>query len=385
MEKIHIPELRSFKKNLSKVLPSLIEFITSDWLQKHKIWGELIPYKIKSYGTKTSLGHCVRPDIVLTEKGPIVCELDFVPSGRGYLLSILEPEEQKIWLKSFADWYKDLETKTKIFYATASTTICDKETELFSEKLRLYHNVDISAINIDEYDKRKVNNSLIDRLFYFSEMRYPDKLTGFNVLTSEPYLDSKMIFAMIHDKNLTKKLTEVLGEESLGFLRQVFPYSVPVSFLKDATLDKIVKNKNKWLLKSCEVESSNSWGCRGTFIGTSYSKTKFRDIILGTREVKNKSIGNRPILQRYHPSKDFSYLWDGIVDGIYKKPKLHLQKPDEKTKHHATKPIGGRFGLYFLINRAEKSCIVPNMGIVTLRADRLVHGASDAFITCCSF
>lgn len=383
MQIVHIPELRSLNQQLTRILPKLIKFMSSDFLRQHKVWGKLIPFSVESYGYGISLGHCVRPDIVLTEDGPIICELDFVPSGRGYLLSALPPAEQKKWLEYFANWYSSLGV-SEVLYATASTTVCDQEVKFFAELLKKYHGINIQSINIDTYDKSKINGAFVDRLFYSAEMKEPDNLPNCHVATAEPWFDSKMIFAVIHDSDLVSELFEVFGAD-FPLLKKIFPYSIPVSFLTDTEIEKILQEKENWIIKSCDVEEHNSWGCRGTFMGASYSSAKFRDILLGNRAVKNKSIGNIPIVQHYHPSRDFSNIWNDIVDGKFRQPNLHLAEPSEETKQHAKKTVGGRFGSYFLINRTKGCCLSPGVGILTLRADRLVHGARDAFVTSCSF
>ncbi len=384
MDIIHVPELRNLSEKMTKILPKLISLMSSDNLRKHEIWGQMIPFSVPSYGTGMSFGHCVRPDIIITEDGPIICELDFVPSGRGYLLSSLPIDMQRQWLENFANWYANMGVE-EILYATASVTICDQETNLFVDLLKEYHDINIKSINIDEYDKSKINGALIDRLFYAAEMKTPDNLLGCNVSTAEPHFDSKMIFAVIHDLEMNDELLKIFGSDDLAFLRKVFPYSRPVSLLSEKDLDFILSEKDNWVIKSCEVEDHNSWGCRGTFMGASYTTSKFKDILLGEREIKNKSIGLIPIIQRYHQSKDFRPFWNGMVDGLYRKPTLSLFDLDEKTTRHADKMVGGRFGLYFLVDRLRNICNVPDFGIVTLRSDRLVHGAKDAFVTSCSF
>ncbi len=135
MNKVIVP-LADFNSKLADVLPKLIEFIVSSNLKNHPVWKDVVPYDVLSYGDGQSLGHCIRPDIVLGRNNkPYICELDFVPSGRGYLLASLNEEDQMKVLEVFSAWYRQMGMKN-ILYATASTTICSDETRLFSESLK---------------------------------------------------------------------------------------------------------------------------------------------------------------------------------------------------------------------------------------------------------
>lgn len=381
MNKVTVP-LADFNSNLADVLPKLIEFIVSPVLKSHPVWKDVVPYDVPPYGTGFSLGHCIRPDIVLADDAqPYICELDFVPSGRGYLLAALDEKDQSEVLDVFSTWYSEMGIEN-ILYATASTTICSDETRLFSDSLKKYSGINIKEVNIDTLTKENLKDVLVDRLFYRTEMDVLNELNDVNVITAEPWLDSKIIFAVIHDTSLDKVLEEVLGEEGLIFLRKVFPYSILVSSVSEQELEKIAEERESWVIKNGDVEMSYTWGCRGTFIGANYTKKKFLEIIKGSVNAKGKEIGQRPILQHFHLSQDFSEIWNGVVDGKYLQTSLKYPGliPDQKTTVHAKKHVGARIGFYFLVNRIKDTCLVPDKGILTLRQDRMVHGASDAFV-----
>lgn len=381
MNKVTVP-LADFNSNLAEVLPKLIEFIASPILKNHSVWNDVVPYNVPSYGYGQSLGHCIRPDIVLgCDNKPYVCEIDFVPSGRGYLLASLNEEDQMKVLEVFYTWYRQMGIEN-ILYATASTTICSDETRLFSESLRRYFGINIKDVNIDTLNKEDLEGCLVDRLFYRTEMSVFNELGDANVITAEPWLDSKVIFAVIHDNSLDDILIEVLGDTGLKFLREVFPYSILLSSVSDQELEEIAEKRENWVVKNGDVEMSYSWGCRGTFIGANYTKKKFLEILKGSVTAKGKEIGQRPILQHFHLSQNFSVVWNGVVDGNYRQTSLKYPGliPDPKTSIYATKHVGARIGFYFLVNRINGTCLVPDEGILTLRQDRMVHGASDALV-----
>ncbi len=375
-------QLHDFNCKLARVLPRLIDFLVSDELRNHPVWGSVIPYNIPTYGIGQSPGHCIRPDVLLTESGPKICELDFVPSGRGFLLAGLDADKQYEVGQTFVDWYTKMGVE-KVYYATASTTQCLEETQKFAFALRMMFDFDIGAGNIETAPKKYLDGALIDRLSYRSEMSIPEErksLPGHLVATAEPYLDSKAIFAMIHDKQLTEKLKSALGSDGLVFLREVIPETILVQSLKsEAHYKSIADECERWVIKATEVETDFSWGCRGTIPGASYNSAKFLKALHGEYPGK-KNAGKTPILQRWTESKDFWTIWDGIISGQYARTELVLagKQVSEKTNEFHTRKVGGRIGFYFLVVRKTGECLVTPYGDLVLRQDRLIHGASDA-------
>ncbi len=220
--------MHEFIINFSRELPKLVALLKSDTIRKHPYWGKRLPYDLPTYGDGASPGHCVRPDIVLTKKGPVICEIDFVASGRAHLIESLRDfkEAREVVLKSFAIWYETMKART-VYYGTGSRTSCFKETEIFAEAMRRETGVDIRAVNLDTVEAW--SDTLIDRLSYRTELVTEDKsrqdMRGYRVSTAEPYLDSKAISILVHDLNMTDILTNVLGKSALQFWRRVMPLS----------------------------------------------------------------------------------------------------------------------------------------------------------------
>ncbi len=375
--------IADFLQKLALALPRLIDFVASPFLRAHPVWGQAIPYNVPAYGTGTSLGHCVRPDVLLTKDGPKICELDFVPSGRGYLLAGLGRAQQRQVLDVFAEWYRQMGV-SRVFYATATTTMCLEETEFFSQMLREASGIDIRAGNIDTCSEHDLRGSFIDRLSYRSEMALPEaqrSLAGLTVATAEPYLDSKAIFAMVHDALLTKALEAALDAEALAFLRSVFPHTRLLSLVKsDAELIRIAKERDRWVIKNTDVETDHSWGCRGTVVGASSNEAPFLRELRREASSGRKNTGRSPVLQWWHGSRDFWQTWDDAVNGVYQRtPPLHTSAlQDISTSRIAAKEVGARIGFYFLVVRDSGECLVTPYGDLVLRQDRLIHGASDA-------
>jgi hypothetical protein len=370
-----------FLQELARVLPKLIEFVMSHELREHPVWGRVIPYRVPHNGTGTSRGWCIRPDIILTRDGFRICEFDFVPSGRGDLLASLGRTQQAEVLETFADWYKSMGVRN-VLYATASTTVCFSETVLFAQRMR-GRGINISAGNIDTIEAPRREGVFIDRLFYRSEMSMlPEKklLAGCDVATAEPYLDSKVIFAMVHDRTMTESLTRALGEEGVAFLRTALPETRLISRVDAKQREHLAKReKDVWVVKATDVEVDHHWGSRGVVVGLKYTVAKFLDALNGT-DPSGKTLGEEPIVQKFFRSRDFWQTWNAVIDGDFVRCQLpHVGRaPAQVTSAHATKEVGARIGFYFLVCRETGKCFVTPFGDMRLRQDELVHGASDA-------
>lgn len=385
--------VRAVVAGLSRVLPKLILFLQSQPVRDHTTWGKLIPYDISNHGGgKRSIGHCVGIDLIVSREGVFVSEFDFAPSGRGFMLASLPPHGVEATLRTFADWYKSMrlpehpDTELAYYYATATRTSCWEETSYFCRHLR-EHGVTIDPVNMDELsEKGEPLTRIVDRLFYTSELVSEKNTPKCRMITKEPFLDSKMIAALIHDSYMTMTLTEALGEQDLSFLRRVVPETYALDIVRARYPDMLTRvatdtNRYDWLIKNTDVETDDSWGSRGVVFGGNYTKAQFTAALLEGVSPKNKNIGRHPVLQRFHRSTDFMQTWNDVVEG-------NLHAPDQSVFGRAVdpeavgtaakKPVHGRLRPYILIDQVNARTFTPPYAVGTLRQDVLSHGASDA-------
>lgn len=393
--------IREAIATLSEALPVLIRFLQSPILRAHPIWGKLIPFGISEYGRgKRSLGHSIGIDLIIDQSGEVkATEFDFAPSGRGYLLKCLPEEVHGDVLGVFADWYRSMRLPEKpneplsYYYATATKTICFPETEYFCQRLREY-GIEIEAANIDELSRRGEKlERIVDRLFYASELAV-QKMAPARMMTKEPYLDSKMVYAMLCDSDLTPLLESVFGEELLARFRALIPMSYALDRLRQsypAALEGIVAgtNRHAWVVKNTDVETDDSWGCRGVVLGVTHGDREFREAVTGNVSPDKKGIGLHPILQRYHKSRDFADIWNGISSGKFFRPPIESFGKAEylpMTRQPAVREVSARIRPYVLIDASradDPRVFVPPYAVMTLRQDPLAHGASDALFAAC--
>lgn len=376
--------MHHFIVEFGRELPKLVALLKSDNIRNHPYWGKRLPYDLPTYGEGPSPGHCVRPDIVLTKKGPIICEIDFVASGRAHLIESLRDfrEARSVVLQSFAAWYSSMGAKT-IYYGTGTRTSCFTETEIFASVMQREVGVDIRAVNLDHVERQQ--DVLIDRLSYRTELVTDDlhrqNMRGYRVSTAEPYLDCKAIAVLVHDLNMTDVLMNVLGKAGLQFWRRVMPLSFFLSELPRETKQIICNDPSDWVIKSTAVESDECWGCRGTIMGRKYRAADIQALIERGKPLGKKDPGENPLVQRCAESIDFRQLWDSTVKtGIgLADPARFGRESDASTREKATKDVFGRVGFFLPLSQGKSFLSTATFGEVVMRqGDPLVHGASDA-------
>lgn len=381
--------LSDFVSRFAEVLPKLLDCMAGSELRAHPVWQRWLPYDAEPYGVGRSLGHCVRPNVILTPEGPKICEIDCVPSGRGYGLSAIPDRERRHeYLGAFARWYQAMDAQ-RVVYATAATTVCFEESDAFATALREECGVDIRAVNIDE---TPLDGELIDRLCYRVEMADPRRLVGKEVVTKEPHLDSKLVAAVIHDRTpaMEEILLSYLTLDELDFLREVFPptYLLPLlranpaplaQMVENAKVDgKVVPRRYGWVIKNGDVETAACWGSRGVIMGRKYGERAFRDAVVQGVNPNHKDMGARPVLQRFVPSLDFKPVWDAMVAGELTVGNRMGRDAHPITRQTAERHVTARVGFFCLVANTTSQVFVPPVGVLTLRQDELAHGSSDA-------
>lgn len=374
-------------RRLARVLPKFLSAVRDERVSGHPLWGSAIPFGADAYGRGPSLGHCIRPDIVVTDDGRMqISEFDFVPSGRGFTLDALATSSlQTRFLEPFERWYASMSPMSPVLYGTATKTTCWEESQHFAQLLRETYNTDIRAVNLDSCELSE--DVLIDRLSYRSEMKNLARRTlkHHQVLTAEPYLDSKALFALVHDQSMNEVFCSHMGFEDLEFLRSVMPETYLLEALSEEHIRAIAEKHRDWVIKSTEVETDACWGSRGTIIGCKYSKAKFAEALDGTAPGR-KSMGDHPIVQRFASSADYTALWNAaVVSGAHVADPSRFGKGggvlEERTTLPARKKVYARFGVYLLVCNVTERVFYAPFAAVTLRQDQLVHGTSDAIFS----
>jgi len=374
-----LPEirLREFLMSISKALPKLIRFIGSDVVRAHPLWGRVIPFHVPSYGSYPSSGHSVRPDILITKDGPKFTELDFVASGMGGIPSALGTEQAAQFVDVVESWLRAMDTE-HIRFATGSTTTADSECAAIAQLLRK-RGWDAQAINIDSFTEAHHPKTLISRMFYSAEMKMPESmrhLPGRRVVTAEPWLDSKAVFALVHDPLMTGSLERALGANNLAFLRSAMPETWLIRNLDHEQMATILDAQQQYVIKATDVETSTCWGSRAVIPGIQCSRARFAQALRGTCE-----LGRWPIVQKFHQSLDFRETWNRMVDGEFSDHYPLISERDPKIWEPVSEYVGAKFGVFFLVvNHPDKDiCTFAPFADTALRKNSaILFFAQDA-------
>lgn len=381
---LHEVPLRQFMLEFAKRLPNLIKALKSPEIRNHSRWGKLLPYDVPIYGDGTSPGHCVRPDVVMTEQGPIICEIDYVASGRAHLIESLRnaPSARSQVLQGFANWYRAMDATT-VLYGTGTRTSCFRETEIFSQALRSEAGVDITPVNLDEVSD--LSGAFVDRLTYASEMETTELdhkyLRRARVSTAEPFLDCKSFAVMIHDPTMTDILVRKLGQDGLRFWQRVVPLTFFQHELDEQAMQIVCANPQRWVIKSSDVETDSCWGCRGTIVGSAYRAQDLVKYLRSGKRLGTKDPGQKPIIQMLGQSIDYTELWNRAVrdPATMADPAVFGRSVSEECQQDAKRPVHARIGFFLPIDSDGRPYTeVAEYAELVLRQSPIVHGASDA-------
>lgn len=378
--------LAEFVARLCQVLPRLLAAVDSPGVRKHRIWGALLPFG-EAYARGTSPFHVVRPDLLAMADGRfMVCEFDFVPAGRGYVLSALQDIDA-----AAADDFAEASARiyrrqtAPMYYSTGRQPQLYAEISAFCEILRDRHDVDIRALDLSA--EPVPEHGTIERLFYRSEIPGVVFPAEVEMATRETFFDSKLLFALVHAEEADGLIGAALGTHDLAFLRTCTPETHLLSRARIERKDWLLEmaahktERRDWLIKATEVETDYSWGARGTLLGRRAGKADdFRLPLLYGIGSQRKHVGAQPILQRFHESADATLVWNAIVDGRICNSAAgrfgyHVS---EVARRPATNKVFARVGPFLHLCRKTGEAYASPFGMLTLRQDPVAHGASDA-------
>jgi hypothetical protein len=380
--------VRNFTDRFSQIILPLIEVLHSKDIRNHSVWGKLIPYNQVNYGdfSSRSEGHMLRIDGMLGDDQKFrFSEIDFVPGGLGVVSSNLQNLERDNFIQTFINWLETFDAK-QILLATGTKTTLWGENTYIAELLKS-KGVNFERVNIDLIEELS-KDQLVLRQFYKSECLNSQPIGRY--LTKEPWLDSKAIFALVHDTRMSQILSDALGQLNLLFLRETMPETYIYPILKKhpaSSFIDLLENEDfeNWVIKATEVETDFCWGCRSVVIGRMYknlpSATLKNAFLNGESPDPEKNVGKTPILQRFHLSTEMSQIWNALVKRA--KPSEFLKLIGEELDENivnlpATSAVRSRLAIHFFVSNTQEKVFCPNYGYFTLRQSHLAHAERDS-------
>jgi hypothetical protein len=195
----------------------------------------------------------------------------------------------------------------------------------------------------------------------------------------KPLFEEKMLFALLWNRNLQNFWRQELGESFLARLKKIIPYTwlvdptplpphaaIPELNLTDWQQLKSLSQKERDLILKVSGFSENAWGARGVFLGSDLSQADWSAAV----DAALKNFETSPsVLQKFE------------------KPKLVAAQWFDFSKNEVV-PMQGRVRLcpYYFVS-GEGDAARPTLGGVLatiVPADKkIVHGMTDAVLAPC--
>ncbi|HEU6447790.1 MAG TPA: hypothetical protein VFV23_05060 [Verrucomicrobiae bacterium] len=379
------------------------------WLDSGKPQ-ELIELQ-RSPAFKNDFPRVIRPDILLTENGFSITELDSVPGGIG-LTAWLNKVYSQIseggvlrrpnqtgdsqissfrnnliggadgMIRGFESIFGDAKQIHIVVSEEAATyrpevewvaaqigprfTIHDSRFNDFADGDAVYRFFEL-------FDLPNVANS--KRIFELAAKK-KIKLTP----PPKPIFEEKMLFALLWNRNLQSFWRQELGESFFACLKKIIPYTwlvdptplpphgaIPELNLTDWQQLKLLSQKERELILKISGFSEKAWGARGVFLGSDLSH---EDWAKAVDEAVSSFAQSPYVLQRFE------------------KPKLVEANYFDFDKNEIV-PLKGRARLcpYYFVS-GDGDAARPQLGGILatiVPADKkIVHGMSDAILAPCS-
>jgi hypothetical protein len=366
-----------------------------EWVARWLDFGkprELIELQ-RSVAFKSDVPRVIRPDILLTENGFSITELDSVPGGIGltaWLNQTYSKNSAQVlggadgMLRGFESIFGDAQKVHLVVSEEAKTYrpemewvaaqlgnsrfgVRDSNFKGFAEGDAVYRFFEL-------FDLPNVANA--KQIFDLANEK-KIRLTP----PPKPIFEEKMLFALLWNRNLQNFWRQELGESFLARLKKIIPYTwlvdptplpphgaIPELNLTDWSQLKAMSQKERDLILKVSGFSENAWGARGVFLGSDLSQADWSVAVDAALRDFEKSPS---VLQRFHKPSQVETSWFDFAK-------------------NEVMPMKGRARLcpYYFVS-GEGDSARPTLGGVLatiVPADKkIVHGMTDAVLAPCSF
>ena len=355
----------------------------------------------------------IRPDILLTETGISITELDSVPGGiglTGWLNRTYANVGQASSL-SESEWKNDRLEACPTLIGGADGMLRGFESIfgvaktvhiVVSEEAATYRPEMVwlaEQLNEQKYRTFNIQHSTFngfedgDAVYRFFELfdlaNVPNSKKIFELAAGKrirltpppkPVFEEKMLFALLWNRHLHDFWRQELGEGFLARLKKLVPYTwvvdptplppqavIPELNLTDWRQLKTLSQKERELILKVSGFSEHAWGARGVFLGSDLSHEDWAKAV----DDAIQHFGQSPrVLQRYHKPALVEAQWFDFGKNV-------------------VVPMKGRVRLcpYYFVS-GEGDAARPQLGGVLatiVPADKkIVHGMTDAILAPCA-
>ena len=349
----------------------------------------------RSVAFKNDVPRVIRPDILLTENGFSITELDSVPGGiglTGWLNQTYSKAGAQViggtdgMIRGFESIFGDAKQVHIVVSEEAATYRPEMQWLADQLNARKHSTFNIQNSTFNEF----ADGDAVYRFFELFDLPNVASAKKIFELASEkkirltpppkPMFEEKMLFALLWNHNLHNFWRQELGEGFLARLKKIVPYTwlidptpmpphaaIPEMNLTDWSQLKAMSQKERDLILKVSGFSENAWGSRGVFLGSDLPSADWSVAVDAALANFEKSPS---VLQRFH------------------KPTLVDASWFDFTKNELV-PAKGRARLcpYYFVS-GEGDNLRSELGGVlatTVPADKkIVHGMTDAILAPCS-
>jgi hypothetical protein len=348
---------------------------------------------------KNDLPRVIRPDILLTENGFSITELDSVPGGIGltgwlgeaYSRSDLgAPPGVPAPLIGGADGmlrgFESIFGDAPQVHVVVSEEAATYRPEMQWLATQLGPRFTVHDSRFDDF----AEGSAVYRFFELFDLPNVASASKLFALAAEkkirltpppkPLFEEKMLFALLWNRNLQNFWRQELGEGFLARLKRVIPYTwlvdpaplpphaaIPELNLTDWQQLKLLSQRERDLILKVSGFSENAWGARGVYLGSDLSQAAWSTAVDAALQDFETSPS---VLQRFHKPTQVDAAWFDF-------------------ERNVTVPLKGRARLcpYYFV-AGEGDAARPQLGGVLatiVPADKkIVHGMTEAVLAPCS-
>jgi len=361
-----------------------------DWVARWLDLGkprELIELQ-RAAAFKNEIPRVIRPDILLTENGYAITELDSVPGGIGLTAWMNQTYGGDViggaegMLRGFESIFGDAKNVHLVVSEEAKTyrpemewvakQVQGSKFKVQSSEFLDFQEGDAVYRFFELFDLPNVANS--KKIFELA-LEKKIRLTP----PPKPLFEEKMLFALLWNRNLQNFWRQELGEGFLARLKRVIPYTwlvdptplppqgaIPELNLTDWSQLKAMSQKERDLILKVSGFSDKAWGSRGVFLGSDLSQADWSAAVDAALRDFEKSPS---VLQRFNKPSQVETSWFDF------------------SKNEVV-PMKGRVRLcpYYFVGGEGDSArpVLGGMLATIVPADKkIVHGMSDAVLAPC--
>jgi hypothetical protein len=346
---------------------------------------------------KNEIPRVIRPDILLTENGFSITELDSVPGGIGltawlgktYSESRIQNPESKLlgdadgMIRGFESIFGDAKQVHIVVSEEAKTY--RPEMEWLAGQMK---NSEFRIQNSEFLDFKE--GDAVYRFFELFDLPNVASAKKIFELAAEkkirltpppkPVFEEKMLFALLWNRNLQSFWRQELGESFFARLKKIIPYTwlvdpaplpphgaIPELNLTNWEQLKTLSQKERDLILKISGFSEKAWGARGVFLGSDLSQADWSAAVDEALKIFESSPS---VLQRFEKPKMVEGSWFDFAK-------------------NEVVPMKGRARLcpYYFVS-GEGDSARPQLGgvlVTIVPADKkIVHGMTDAILAPCT-